>query len=188
MTDPQTLPHILYEDLPMAADGGAGWAKLRDLGPVLRGNGWYYFTNRDDVLAALRNPEVFSSTRAFDQMVSKGAAGSAGLRPTRAHALSQNPAPVLQPADTRFGPSVVAGPSDGDRRRHRAAHLVRRDGRLGRSVSVPGLSDIVRPAAGGRGPTDRMERRRHRPRAGKRSRRGGPGSGSAVVRLPQRSC
>ena len=71
MTDPQTLPHILYEDLPMAADRGAGWAKLRDLGPVLQGDGWYYLTNRDDVLAALRNPEVFSSTRAFDDMVSE---------------------------------------------------------------------------------------------------------------------
>jgi cytochrome P450 len=70
MTDPQTLPHVLYEDLPMAADRGAGWAKLRGLGPVLQGDGWYYLTNRDDVLAALRNPEVFSSTRAFDQMVS----------------------------------------------------------------------------------------------------------------------
>ena len=70
MTDPQTIPHILYEDLPMAADRGAGWAKLRGLGPVLQGDGWYYLTNRDDVLAALRNPEVFSSTRAFDEMVS----------------------------------------------------------------------------------------------------------------------
>lgn len=71
MTDPQTLPHILYEELPMAADRGAGWAKLRGLGPVAQGDGWYYLTGRDDVLAALRNPEVFSSTRAFDQMVSQ---------------------------------------------------------------------------------------------------------------------
>jgi cytochrome P450 len=70
MTDPQTIPHVLYEDLPMAADRGAGWAKLRGLGRVLQGDGWYYLTNREDVLAALRNPEVFSSTRAFDQMVS----------------------------------------------------------------------------------------------------------------------
>jgi cytochrome P450 len=71
MTDPQTLPQVLYEDLPMAADRGAGWAKLRSLGPVLQGDGWYYLTNREDVLAALRNPEVFSSTRAFDEMVSQ---------------------------------------------------------------------------------------------------------------------
>ncbi len=55
----------------MAADRGTGWAKLRDLGPVLQGDGWYYLTNREDVLAALRNPEVFSSTRAFDEMVSQ---------------------------------------------------------------------------------------------------------------------
>jgi cytochrome P450 len=71
VTEPQTLPHVLYEDLPMAADRGAGWAKLRGLGPVLQGDGWYYLTNREDVLAALRNPKVFSSTRAFDQMVSQ---------------------------------------------------------------------------------------------------------------------
>jgi cytochrome P450 len=70
MSDPQTIPRILYEDLPMAADRGAGWAKLRDLGPVVQGDGWYYLTDRDDVLAALRNPGVFSSTRAFDSMVS----------------------------------------------------------------------------------------------------------------------
>jgi len=47
----------------MADDRGAGWAKLRDLGPVLQGDGWYYLTDRDDVLAALRNPEVFSTAR-----------------------------------------------------------------------------------------------------------------------------
>jgi hypothetical protein len=45
MTDPRTLPQVLYEDLPMAADRGAGWAKLRSLGPVLQGDGWYYLTN-----------------------------------------------------------------------------------------------------------------------------------------------
>ena len=56
------LPHILYEDLPMAHDRGAGWAKLRDLGPVVTGEGWYYLTRREDVLAALRNSAVFSST------------------------------------------------------------------------------------------------------------------------------
>lgn len=71
MTDPRTVPHVLYEELPMAADRGAGWAKLRELGPVLQGDGWYYLTNRGDVLAALRNPDVFSSTRAFDRMVSE---------------------------------------------------------------------------------------------------------------------
>jgi hypothetical protein len=38
MADPQTIPHILYEDLPMAADRGAGWAKLRGLGPLRIGN------------------------------------------------------------------------------------------------------------------------------------------------------
>jgi cytochrome P450 len=70
MTDPSTLPRVLYEDLPMADDRAAGWAKLRDLGPVVSGDGWYYLTRREDVLAALRNSAVFSSTRQFDGMVS----------------------------------------------------------------------------------------------------------------------
>lgn len=73
MTDTQEapeLPHVLYEDLPMARDRGEGWATLRELGPVVRGDGWYYLTRREDVLAALRNPEVFSSRIAYDDMIS----------------------------------------------------------------------------------------------------------------------
>jgi hypothetical protein len=35
---------------------------LRDAGPVVFMNGHYYITRREDVLAALRNPKVFSST------------------------------------------------------------------------------------------------------------------------------
>ncbi len=65
-----TLPQVLYGDLPMAADRGVGWAALRDRGPVLHGDGWYYLTRREDVLAALRNPEVFSSQIAYDAMIS----------------------------------------------------------------------------------------------------------------------
>jgi cytochrome P450 len=65
-TEHQELPYLGYEDLPLVADRGVGWAKLRDAGPVVRGDGWYYLTQRDDVLAALRNPEIFSSKKAFD--------------------------------------------------------------------------------------------------------------------------
>jgi cytochrome P450 len=64
------LPKVLYGDLPMSRDRGAGWAKLRDLGPVLYGEGWYYLTRREDVLAALRDPGVFSSQIAYDDMIS----------------------------------------------------------------------------------------------------------------------
>jgi cytochrome P450 len=73
MTDTQEapeLPHVIYEDLPMARDRGRGWAALRELGPVVRGDGWYYLTRREDVLAALRNPDVFSSRIAYDDMIS----------------------------------------------------------------------------------------------------------------------
>lgn len=71
MTAPTSgLPQISYGDLPMASDRGVGWAALRDLGPVLYGEGWYYLTRREDVLAALRNPAVFSSRIGYDDMIS----------------------------------------------------------------------------------------------------------------------
>jgi cytochrome P450 len=49
----------------MAADRGVGWKLLRDAGPVVFMNGSYYLTRREDVLAALRNPKVFSSRLAL---------------------------------------------------------------------------------------------------------------------------
>lgn len=71
MTEPSTkVPQVLYEDLPMSRDRGEGWSMLRGLGPVLYGDGWYYLTRRDDVLAALRDPAVFSSRIAYDDMIS----------------------------------------------------------------------------------------------------------------------
>ncbi|VEG57696.1 cytochrome P450 [Mycolicibacterium aurum] len=68
--DAPGLPHVPYSDLPMAHDRGEGWAALRALGPVLHGDGWYYLTRREDVLAALRSPEIFSSRIAYDDMIS----------------------------------------------------------------------------------------------------------------------
>ena len=49
----------------MAIDRGLGWKTLRDAGPVVFMNGWYYLTRRDDVLFALRNPKIFSSREAL---------------------------------------------------------------------------------------------------------------------------
>ncbi len=51
------LPRLEYSNLPMAADRGVGWKVLRDAGPVVFMNGFYYLTRREDVLAALRNPQ-----------------------------------------------------------------------------------------------------------------------------------
>jgi len=59
------LPRLEYSKLPMAADRGVGWKTLRDAGPVVFMNGHYYLTRRQDVLAALRNPKVFSSRLAL---------------------------------------------------------------------------------------------------------------------------
>src|SRR5271165_837172 len=59
------LPRLDYYSLPMTADRGVGWKVLRDAGPVVYMNGYYYITRREDVLAALRNPKVFSSRLAL---------------------------------------------------------------------------------------------------------------------------
>jgi cytochrome P450 len=59
-------PELSFASLPMAADRGIGWKTVRDAGRVVFIDGWYYLSHRDDVLAALRNPELFSSKKAFD--------------------------------------------------------------------------------------------------------------------------
>ncbi|ORA84743.1 cytochrome P450 [Mycobacterium malmoense] len=59
------LPRLEYSKLPMSADRSVGWKTLRDAGPVVFMNGHYYLTRREDVLAALRNPKVFSSRLAL---------------------------------------------------------------------------------------------------------------------------
>jgi cytochrome P450 len=59
------LPRLEYSKLPLAEDRGVGWKTLRDAGPVVFMNGFYYLTRREDVLAALRNPKVFSSRLAL---------------------------------------------------------------------------------------------------------------------------
>jgi len=65
--DPMTtIPRLDFADLPMAVDRGVGWARLREAGPVVEGDGFYTLTRREDVLEALRNTEVFSSKAAFD--------------------------------------------------------------------------------------------------------------------------
>jgi cytochrome P450 len=64
--DPRGIPVLDLSDLPMSFDRGTGWATLRDAGPVVLSDGWYALTRRADVLAALRNPSVFSSKKAFE--------------------------------------------------------------------------------------------------------------------------
>lgn len=59
-------PELSFAGLPMAADRGAGWKVLRDAGRVVSVDEIFYLTHRDDVLAALRDPGLFSSKKAFD--------------------------------------------------------------------------------------------------------------------------
>ena len=67
-TDTGGVAELDWAGLPMAADRGVGWKTLRDAGPVVFMDDWFYLTRREDVLAALRNPEVFSSKKAFDML------------------------------------------------------------------------------------------------------------------------
>ena len=59
------LPRLEHSTLPMAADRAVGWKTLRDAGPVVFMNGAYYLTRREDVLAALCNPKLFSAQLAL---------------------------------------------------------------------------------------------------------------------------
>ncbi len=59
------LPRLEHSALPMATDRGLGWKTLRDAGPVVFMNGAYYLTRREDVLAALREPNLFSAQLAL---------------------------------------------------------------------------------------------------------------------------
>ena len=61
-----SAPELSFASLPMAVDRGLGWQVLRDAGRVVFVDGWFYLTHREDVLSALRNPELFSSKKAFD--------------------------------------------------------------------------------------------------------------------------
>ena len=62
------VPEIDIASLEMAFDRKTGSDTLRDIGPVVLINGWYHLTRREDVLHALRTPEVYSSKKAFDML------------------------------------------------------------------------------------------------------------------------
>lgn len=59
------LPRLEASALPMGADRGLGWKILRDSGAVVFMNGAYYLTRREDVLAALSQPNLFSAQLAL---------------------------------------------------------------------------------------------------------------------------
>jgi hypothetical protein len=64
--DLHAIPEVDLTDLPMSFDRGAGWAKLRETGPVVLSDGWYTLTHRTNIPAALCNPNVFSFTKALE--------------------------------------------------------------------------------------------------------------------------
>ena len=67
-TDLSDIPQLDWKSLPMAGDRGAGWKVVRDAGPIVSMENWLYVTRREDVLFALRHPELFSSKQAFDEL------------------------------------------------------------------------------------------------------------------------
>lgn len=60
------VPRIRLSEVPMVASRADGWKVIRDAGRVVYAEegSYYYITRRDDVLAALRDPELFSSEKA----------------------------------------------------------------------------------------------------------------------------
>lgn len=63
-----SFPTVDWCSLPMAKDRGAGWEVMRNAGPVVEIDGWFYLTQRQEVLFALRNPELFSSQKIYDNL------------------------------------------------------------------------------------------------------------------------
>ncbi|WP_459976349.1 hypothetical protein [Mycobacterium avium] len=65
------MPDLDYDSLPMETTRADGWDRIRELGPVVLMDGWCYLSSRDDVLFALRSPEIFSSRTAFDILAAR---------------------------------------------------------------------------------------------------------------------
>jgi len=58
-----------FSEAPMQRDRTAGWRFVRDAGDVFQdAEGTWYLTSLDAVQFAHRNPDIFSSARAFDQL------------------------------------------------------------------------------------------------------------------------
>jgi cytochrome P450 len=100
------LPRLEYTSLPMTADRGAGWKVLRDAGPVVFMNGYYYLTRREDVLAALRSPNVFSARLAL-QPPGSPIGDPVGVRPARATRYRKILQPFFSPHGLRKSRPVL---------------------------------------------------------------------------------
>ncbi len=58
-----------FSEAPMQRDRTAGWRFVRDAGDVFQdADGTWYLTSLDAVQFAHRNPDIFSSARAFDEL------------------------------------------------------------------------------------------------------------------------
>ncbi|GAA2456610.1 cytochrome P450 [Actinomadura vinacea] len=59
---------LRMERLPMADDRGEGYAVLREAGPVVHTDAGYLVTTRELAEHVFKNPEIYSSRRAFDTL------------------------------------------------------------------------------------------------------------------------
>ena len=55
---------------PWRATVAAGWSALRELGPVVAVENFFYLTRREDILTVLRSPEIYSSATEYAKMIS----------------------------------------------------------------------------------------------------------------------
>jgi cytochrome P450 len=64
-----TTGSFRFSDAPMARDRTAGWRFVRDAGAIFQdAGGTWYLTSLEAVRFAHRNPDIFSSARAFDEL------------------------------------------------------------------------------------------------------------------------
>jgi cytochrome P450 len=69
MTTTDATTPIRIEDAPMSFDRAEGWKWVRALGDVVeQADGSWLLTSHDAVRFAQRNPDIFSSARAFDSL------------------------------------------------------------------------------------------------------------------------
>ncbi|MBM7368842.1 cytochrome P450 [Gordonia hydrophobica] len=66
MTVSSELQQGYYDSAPMAESRTAGWNYMRSPGSAYRAGDTYYLTSYEAVRYAQRNPEIFSSAKAFD--------------------------------------------------------------------------------------------------------------------------
>ncbi len=171
----------------MATDRAVGWTTLRDAGAVVLGDGAYYLTRREDVLAALRSPQIYSSKSAFDILGSPLPLVPLAFDPPE-HTRFRK---ILQPF---FSPHTLGAmlPSLQAQAIEMIETIAAKDECEAISeLAIPYPSQVfltlVRPATRRSRPVDPVEGRHHRPRSARHARGCRPDPGHRTDRVSRRS-